>query len=592
MHQAPRTRAQTFLLTTTLLAALMATHGAALAQEAGPPPGSTVVQGRILVMARAGVSDEQFDRIVRSQGATKGRRVGQTGLRVVSLPAGAEEAMVARLARHPHVKFAELDRRVRPGMTTNDPYLGSAWHLPHIGAPAAWDASLGAGVTIAVLDTGVDASHPDLAAVMVPGWNFYDGNNNTADVHGHGTSVAGSAAAIANNATGVAGVAGRSRVMPLRISDAAGWATYSAMADAIVYAADNGAKVANVSYMGAGSAAVQSAGAYMKSRGGLVTVSAGNYGTDAGIAATTSLIPVSATNSSDTRTSWSSFGAYVALAAPGEGIYTTALGNAYGAVSGTSFSSPVTAGTIALLMAARPDLPNTTIESILYSTAVDLGAAGRDVYYGHGRIDAAAAMRTAMAATTLTADRTAPSASIVAPLGSSTVAGLVPVDVRASDNVAVTRVELRANNTLVATDTASPYAFSIDTTRFANGPLSVVATAYDAAGNASPSATVTVSVANSVVQDATPPVVSISNPRAGEVMTGTVQVRLAASDNAGSAGISQTLQINGKVVARGTGGVLSYSWNTRKISRGSYTLQAVATDAAGNTGTQSIVVSR
>lgn len=562
--------------------------GASGAWAAAPQP--EYVKGRILLMTRAGLPASALDKIVAPHGG-KSRRVGNSNLHIVDLPAGSsEQAVAALLARNPHLKFAEVDQVVRPGLVTNDPYLGSEWHLSKIGAPAAWDSTLGSGVTIAILDTGVDGSHPDLVPLLVPGWNVYDNTSNTADVYGHGTKVAGAAAAAANNGTGVAGVAGGARIMPIRISDASGGATFSAMAQGLTWAADHGARVANISYVAAGSQAVISAAQYMKGKGGLVTTSAGNYGTDAGIAPTTSMIPVSATTSGDALASWSSFGSFVAVSAPGAGIYTSTSGGGYGSVSGTSFASPITAGVLALMMAARPSLSSGTVESLLYRTAQDLGAAGRDPSFGYGRVNAAAAVQAALT-TVETVDSTAPGASVTAPLPASTVSGLVAVNVSATDNVAVSRVDLWVNGKLLASDTASPYAFTWDSTTAANGSNTLQAKAYDAAGNVGTSTTVTVNVANAVVVDSTAPVVTLIKPVNGSVVSGTVAVGASATDNAGAAGIAQTLSINGTVVAKASGGSLSYSWNTRKAKAGSYTLTATARDGAGNTSSQTVQVS-
>lgn len=562
--------------------------GASGAWAAAPQP--EYVKGRILLMTRAGLPASALDKIVAPHGG-KSRRVGNSNLHIVDLPAGSsEQAVAALLARNPHLKFAEVDQVVRPGLVTNDPYLGSEWHLSKIGAPAAWDSTLGSGVTIAILDTGVDGSHPDLVSLLVPGWNVYDNTSNTADVYGHGTKVAGAAAAAANNGTGVAGVAGGARIMPIRISDASGGATFSAMAQGLTWAADHGARVANISYVAAGSQAVISAAQYMKGKGGLVTTSAGNYGTDAGIAPTTSMIPVSATTSGDALASWSSFGSFVAVSAPGAGIYTSTSGGGYGSVSGTSFASPITAGVLALMMAARPSLSSGTVESLLYRTAQDLGAAGRDPSFGYGRVNAAAAVQAALT-TVETVDSTAPGASVTAPLPASTVSGLVAVNVSATDNVAVSRVDLWVNGKLLASDTASPYAFTWDSTTAANGSNTLQAKAYDAAGNVGTSTTVTVNVANAVVVDSTAPVVTLIKPVNGSVVSGTVAVGASATDNAGAAGIAQTLSINGTVVAKASGGSLSYSWNTRKAKAGSYTLTATARDGAGNTSSQTVQVS-
>jgi len=555
--------------------------------------------GRVLVEPLAGYAPDAFDDALKGVRG-RHRKLGQSNLHVVEFTANmSEKAVVQALSRNPHFKFVELDRRVKSTFAPNDPYFGSEWHLTKVGAPSAWDLSQGAGITIAILDSGVDASHPDLAANLVPGYNFVDNNTNTADVCGHGTAVAGTAAASSNNATGVAGVSGQSRIMPVRIAyfDSgmnSCYAYYSTVASGITYAADHGARVANVSYGGvAGSAAVQSAAQYMKNKGGLVFVSAGNNGIDEGIAPTTTMIPVSATDGNDTRTSWSSYGSFVALSAPGAGIWTTSQGGTYQGWSGTSFSSPLAAGVAALMMGAQPALDGASIESLMYVTAVDLGAAGRDPYYGYGRVNAAAAVQAA-ATTTVAVDTQAPTSAITAPKANVTVSGLVPIGVAAADNLGVAQVQLQVNGTTMAIDTSSPFGFSWDSTGVANGMATLVAVAYDAAGNATASAPIAVNVANGIVApvpDTTAPSLRIVNPVAGSV-AGTVSVSLSASDNNGAAGISQKLYIDGALKASATGSSLAYSWNTRKVAAGSHTIQAVARDAAGNTSSISVVVVR
>lgn len=569
---------------------IAAVQASAQAQMVSDPQGK-YVRGRVLVMVRAGLSDAELAKIVGVHGG-RARAIGRTGLFVVDLPSQASEtAVVQQLARSPHLRFAELDRVVAPNLTSNDPYLASEWHIAKIGADTAWDTAKGDGVTIAILDTGVDGTHPDLSPRIVPGWNVYDNNSNTADVYGHGTKVAGTAAAALSNGVGVAGVAGNARIMPIRISAPDGTASLSAMAQGIAWAVDHGARVANISYVSADSATVLSAGSYMKSKGGLVTTSAGNYGIQENIAATTSVIPVSATDSSDVKASWSSYGAYVAIAAPGVGIYTTTNGGGYASVSGTSFSSPVIAGAIALIMSANPRLSSGEVESVLYATALDLGAAGRDYLYGYGRVNSLSAVLAGVSTATTT-DTVAPTAAISSPLSLSTVSGLVPVDVSASDNVGVIKVELRANGTLFAADSITPYGFTWDSSKFANGMVNLVVTAYDAVGNVGSSSAVSVNVANATVVDTAPPTVVVTNPINGTTVKGNVAIKVTASDNSGVSGLRQTLYINGMSVASATGGSLSYSWNTRKAATGSYTIQAVAVDSAGNSAQQSIQVKK
>jgi len=540
--------------------------------------------GRILVSPKAGLPEAAFKKLVKEQGGNASRKLNGLNVFVVEMNPGREKAMVQALKRNPHVKFAELDGVVQMQQTTNDTYFGSEWHLAKIGAPAAWDLATGAGVTIAVLDTGVDSTHPDLAARIVPGWNTYDNNSNTADVYGHGTKVAGAAAAIGNNSVGVTGVAYDAKIMPMRISDTSGYITYYSMvANAVTWAADHGARVANISYGVENVAAVQSAAQYMRNKGGVVVTAGGNAGTLDASANTTTMITVAATDANDARASFSTYGAPIDLSAPGVGIYTTTNGGGYGAVNGTSFSSPITAGVVALMFSANPALKPDQIDSILASTALDLGTAGRDDYYGAGRIDAYKAVMAAKSAATT--DTQAPSVSITSP--GSTVKGIVTVNVAATDNLSVSRVELYAGGTLVATDTTGPYSFSWDTTSRADGAVSLVAKAYDSSGNVG-SSTINVTVSNATASaDVTPPVVTINNPVNGATVTGNVNVGVAASDNVALSNVS--LYVDGVLKATGNNAI-SYSWNSRKATKGSHTLQAVARDTAGNTTTKSIQV--
>ena len=556
----------------------------AAAQQAGYVP------GRLLIQQRAGLSEAEMDNALKPHGGKRVGKINGINVHVVQLPAGAStEAVAATLARNKHFKFVELDRIVRPVGTTNDPSLASQWHLAKIGAPTAWDSSTGNNVIVAILDTGVDGTHPDLTAQMVPGWNAYDNNSNTADVYGHGTAVAGTAAAAGNNGVGVASVAYRSKIMPIRISDLSGYAYFSTMANGLTWAADHGAKVANISFENVPtSSSVDSAAQYLKSKGGVTVVAAGNSGTNTSVATTGNLVIVSATDSNDVIASWSSYGTQISICAPGVSILTTNNGGGYGYWSGTSFSSPVVAGSAALMMSINPALPPSQIQSLLYSTSVDLGAAGKDIYYGAGRVNAAAA--TQAAASAVATDTQSPTVSISAPTG-GTVSGLVTVDVAASDNVGVTRVDLAVNGQIYASDTTSPFGFSWDTTKTPNGAATLVAYAYDAAGNYAGSQSVSVTVSNgSATPDTTPPTVAITSPVSGAKVGNMVTITGTASDNLGTSGITQTLAIDGKVVATATGGSLSTNWNTRKVATGNHILTLTAKDAAGNSASNSITV--
>lgn len=459
---------------------------------------------RLLIQPRAGLSSQELAKLLKVHRGLA-RRIGRGDVFVVDLPNGTANAVAKILEHHPHLKMVELDRVVVSSALPNDPYLGSQWHVGKVGAPTAWDsaAGMGEGVKIAILDSGVDASHPDLVGNLVPGYNFVDGNADTNDTCGHGTAVAGTAAAVSNNSAGVAGIAGKAKIMPVKVafyntSTSGCYAYYSTVVSGINFAADNGARIVNVSYSGvAASQAVLNAAQYLRSKGGLLFASAGNNGRDEGVTPTAAMTVVSATDENDNLAGWSSYGSFVTLSAPGTNIWTTSTGGRYGQWNGTSFASPLVAGVAALMMSANSSLDNLTVESLLYSTAVDRGAAGRDPYYGYGRVNAAAGVQAAVSRL-VKIDTQAPSAALTAPLAGDTVSGLVAVNMAASDNVGVIRADLKVNGTVVATDTSAPFGFSWDSAGVANGTATLTVVAYDAAGNAGASPSVAVNVANAV----------------------------------------------------------------------------------------------
>jgi len=377
------------------------------------------------------------------------------------------------------IEYAEVDMLMPPALIPNDPHYGNAWHLPKIGMPEAWDTTLGEGVIVAILDSGVNPV-PDLE--LMDGWNFYDNNSDWRDVHGHGTRVAGASSAIGNNGVGVVGVAFNSVVMPLRVSDANGYAYFSVVSNAINYAANNGARVANVSFGNAcGSATIMNAARNMRGKGGVVVVGAGNTGGDTGYSASPDITCVSATGSSDTRTSWSSFGNSIDVAAPGASIWSTNRNDTYSAVSGTSFSAPVTAGVYALLFSVNPELTPDEADAIMFSTAVDIGTAGWDIYYGHGRVDAAKAVEVAKN-TKGSLDTTPPTVP-----ANLTVTGVTSNSVSLSwspstDNVLVSGYNLYRNGTKVRTLTSTSVT---DTNLNSATTYSYTVTAFDKAGNES-----------------------------------------------------------------------------------------------------------
>ena len=548
-------------------------------------------EGRILVQPAAGLSDEDMGTILRHHHGQAMRKNHRLNLHVVQVEPQSELAVAQDLARDPHIAFAEPDMLVELSVISpNDPDYASAWHLAKIQAPTAWATTQGQGVIVAVLDTGVDASHPDLAGHILPGWNTASNTTLTTDVYGHGTMVAGTVAATTNNGIGVAAIAGDARILPVRVTDAAnGYAYWSDIAEGLFWAAEHGAKVANISYDVTNSASVTSAAQYMRGKGGVVVVAAGNSGTDPGYADNPSMISVAATGSSDTKTSWSSFGNYVDVSAPGSGIWTTTKGGGYAAVSGTSFASPATAAVVALIMAANPALSPDAVEGILIRSADVLGTQGWDSAYGGGRINAAKAVQ--MATQTVTLDSQPPVVSIDSPSAGAMVHGLVAIAASALDNTGVTSVSLYANGQLIGTATSAPYRFSWNSTLVADGPVTLSATAVDAAGNLGSAKGVLVTIDNVpdvVAADTTPPSVTITSPVNNAMVRGRVSIGVRAADDTSLAMVS--VLVDNKLKCVGNASSMTCVWNTNRATVGAHKINAVAKDSAGNTATTAITV--
>ncbi|MEM2464821.1 MAG: S8 family serine peptidase, partial [Candidatus Bathyarchaeia archaeon] len=314
-------------------------------------------RAEFLLRFKPGVCRGGGEALLRSLDACVVDEIPQIRVLVISVPGEAADRVKSALMRNPMVDFVEENRLIAPSQTPNDPYYSRQWHLPAIGAPDAWDISTGSqSVVIAILDSGVDPSHLDLAGKLLSGWNFYDNNADTSDVYGHGTKVAGVAAAIANNGIGVASVAWSCVILPIRVTDTNGYTTYSLLSKGLVYAADRGAKAAVMSFQIFSGSSLSSAAKYLMDRGGLAVAAAGNTGKYEDYADNPYIVSVSATASGDILASFSSYGPYVDLSAPGVSIYTTIRGGGYGSVSGTSFSAPIVASVAALIFSVNPSL--------------------------------------------------------------------------------------------------------------------------------------------------------------------------------------------------------------------------------------------
>jgi uncharacterized protein YkwD len=261
----------------------------------------------------------------------------------------------------------------------NDPQTAQQYSLTKMSLPQAWNTARGDGVVIAILDTGADLSHPDLAGKFVSrGRDFVNNDDDASDDHGHGTHVSGIAAAVTNNGVGIAGVGYNARLLPVKVLSASGQGDTARIAQAIDWASQQaGVKVINMSLGCAcpSPAYLTEAIANARSRGVVVIAAAGNDGTSspASPASAPGVIGVGATDSADRRTSFSNYGVNARLAAPGLNIYSTLRGGSYGNMSGTSMASPNVAGVAALVWSACPACSVAEVEARLMN-GDDIGA--------------------------------------------------------------------------------------------------------------------------------------------------------------------------------------------------------------------------
>ncbi|HUI80200.1 MAG TPA: malectin domain-containing carbohydrate-binding protein [Bryobacteraceae bacterium] len=397
------------------------------------------VPGRLVVGHRREADAGATDRTLRAHHATIQRYVPELRMSVLEVPEEQSDDILAALQQSGMFEYVERDYYARTGsVTPSDPDYSSQWYLPQILAPAAWGVTTGsASVVVAVIDSGVDGTHPDLSSKLVAGWNFVGNNSNTSDVLGHGTAVAGTLAAASNNGIGVAGVSWKTMMMPLVVVDASDYASYSNMAAAIQYAADHGAQVINLSLGGStASAALQSAVNYAWGKGVTLFAAAMNNSssTPQYPAACTNVVAVSATDVGDVLASFSDYGSWITLSAPGNNILTTVSGGGYGYWYGTSFASPIAAGVAALALAVDPALGNAALVNLLEQNSDQVGGAGFSTSFGWGRVNA---YRAVTAAQNLLAPATVSISPLTAALSAGQTQQFTPAIVGGS-NLTVT----------------------------------------------------------------------------------------------------------------------------------------------------------
>jgi type VII secretion-associated serine protease mycosin len=362
----------------------------------------------VIVQFRPGVSERDAAGLTAARSLRVLRPIGATGFTLVATQGRSPTDVVAGLREDPMVAGAELNhRRTATATIPNDPAYaeGRQAYLSNLGMPSAWDQSRGSGeVLVAIVDTGVNASHPDLSGKVLPGWDFANDDSLAEDDNGHGTMCAGIVAANTNNLVGVAGVAWdpdgawSPRILPVKVLDGSGYGTVADVADGIMFAADRGAGVINLS-LGSDrpSSVEQTAVEYAQAKGAVVVAAAGNDSSAEGSypAAYEGVVAVTATDDNGNFAWFSSYGPWVDVAAPGINVTSTlrgANGIDYGTGTGTSFAAPLVSGVAALVRAANPSWNGSLVASQLRDTARDAGPPGIDDHYGHGWLDPTAAL--------------------------------------------------------------------------------------------------------------------------------------------------------------------------------------------------------
>lgn len=314
--------------------------------------------------------------------------------------------LFATLGKDPNVQYIQPNFVYQPFKTYNDAQYSRQWALKKVNIEKGWDITTGKpALVVAVLDTGVDNRHPDLQGRLAAGTNTVNPLRSTRDDYGHGTHVAGIIAATANNGVGIAGIA-NVRVMPVKVFDEDYGGSDTSISDGIIWAADHGAKVMNMSFGSFyESPLLNDAIEYARDKGVVMVAAAGNWASEeiSYPAALKDVIAVSATNSKDEISDFSSYGPEIDVSAPGEDIFSTYWdpfkGSSYREESGTSMASPMVAGLAALLLSKNPKLSAEEVREIIEASAKDLGEPGWDPKFGHGRIDVYKALTTSFAHT-------------------------------------------------------------------------------------------------------------------------------------------------------------------------------------------------
>ncbi|MFZ3131523.1 MAG: S8 family serine peptidase [Desulfosporosinus sp.] len=428
-----------------IIVLLWMTFGALTVIPLNPVVAQTEVAQQVVVELNGVTPETLADQI--------GAKVGQKGpLNFATLalaPGKNPDEVIGKLKTLAGVLGAERNRvRKITAVQVNEPYYAKQYNLALANIPKAWSSgATGQGMTIAIVDTGVDLNHPDLKGNLVSGYNAITdsgGSGAGQDNNGHGTSVAGIAAAQLNG-VGVVGVAYAAKIMPIKVMDNTGEGADDIIAQGIVWAAEHGANIINLS-LGSDTktAVLGEAIKYARNKGALIFAAAGNYDpatqSNPGIsypASDPNVISVAAADEADKIDDFSAFGPEIVLSAPGSKIlsdYWTKAGSTYAYADGTSMASPFAAGVAALIWSKHPDWTADQVRLALEKGAKDLGSPGRDEQYGYGRVDADQSLHIMDAAQSLSSPAKVPTVGALVQGREDTMAKLlVPAQAFAQD---------------------------------------------------------------------------------------------------------------------------------------------------------------
>ncbi len=522
----------------------------------------------------------------------------------------ADRAIAARRERG--VRDAYPDRIARADLAVNDPLLSQEWGLAKIQAPTAWDTSQAQGVKVAVLDCGIHATHPDLVGKVVLAADIAL-TGSTDDLCNHGTHVAGTIAANTNNATGVAAVAPAAQLLNGKVLGDNGSGFFSDVETGIVWAANNGAKVINLS-LGADiacPASTQNAVNTAFAAGAVIAAAAGNSGRNrAGAPANcVNVIGVAATDVNDAKPRFSNYGANVDVAAPGVSILSTVnpnvnAGAEYAFFSGTSMATPHTSGVAALLWATTYGTSPTAVQNRLFATADPIPGTG--TLWTYGRINAASAVAGGALGTHDVAITTVGAPLSVTQGGTATISATVANQGTLTEpSVTVTLTDTTAGAAIgsqtvanLASGASATVAFTWNTTGATGGNHVLTAAAAQVPGetntaNNSQSATVRVDAHDVAVTAVNAPA-SVTQGTAASVtvdvlnqgnFSETFSVTLADTPAAGGTAGTITGSPASVTLLAGATQRLTFSWSTTGATTGAHTLTANASTVAGEANT-------